>query len=103
MLCRLFVKSSFAIISLGKTCYCILGVMWLLLFFAFRDCVYNHLPFFADHLLLFMFRFCNVFLSVHSGLVVTYWERANLLALLCVAFCCVLSVSRVVSWVGCGT
>ena len=31
------------------------------------------------------------------------WTRANLLALLCVVFCCVLSLSHVVIWVGCGT
>ena len=36
--------------------------------------------------LLFMFRFCHVFLSVHCSLVVTCWERADLLALLYVMF-----------------
>ena len=32
---------------------------------------------------------CRVFLSVHCSLVVTCWERAGLLALLCVMFYCV--------------
>ena len=36
-----------------------------------------------------MFPVCHVFLSVHCGLVVTCWEIADLLALLCVMFCCV--------------
>ena len=31
-----------------------------------------------------MFRVCHVFLSVHCSLVFTCWERADLLALLCV-------------------
>ena len=38
-----------------------------------------------DHLLLFMFHVRHDFLPV----IVTYWERANLLALLCVRFSCV--------------
>ena len=42
-----------------------------------------------DHFLLFMFRVCHAFLSVHCSLVVTCWERANLLALLYVMFYCV--------------
>ena len=33
-----------------------------------------------------MFRVCHTFLSVHCSHVVTYWERANHLALLCVIF-----------------
>ena len=33
-----------------------------------------------------MFHVCHAFLSVHCGLVVTYWERVNLLALLYVMF-----------------
>ena len=36
-----------------------------------------------------MFRVCHAFLSDHCSLVVTCWERANLLALLCVVFYCV--------------
>ena len=35
-----------------------------------------------------MFRVCHVFLSVKCNLVVTYWERANLLILFCLEFCC---------------
>ena len=42
-----------------------------------------------DHFLLFVFRVCHVFLSVHFSLVVTCWERADLLAFLCVMFYCV--------------
>ena len=33
--------------------------------------------------------FCHAGLSVHCNLVVNCWERANLLALLFVMFCCV--------------
>ena len=40
-----------------------------------------------------MFRVCHALLSVHCSLVVTYWERANLLALVYVMFTCVLSFS----------
>ena len=36
-----------------------------------------------------MFRVCHAFLPVHCSLVVTCWERANLLALLYVMFSCV--------------
>ena len=36
-----------------------------------------------------MFRVCHAFLSVHCSFVVTCWERANILALLCVMFYCV--------------
>ena len=36
-----------------------------------------------------MFRVCHVFLSFHRNLVVTCWERADLLALLYVMFYCV--------------
>ena len=43
-----------------------------------------------DPFLLFMFRVCHAVLSVHCNLVVTCWERAGLLALLCVVFSCVL-------------
>ena len=55
---------------------------------------------FCESFLLFMLRVCHAFLSVYCSLVVTCWERANLLALLCVMF---LSLSHVVSWVKCGT
>ena len=40
------------------------------------------------HFLLFVFRVCQVFLSVRCSLVVTRWERADLLALLRVMFYC---------------
>ena len=46
---------------------------------------------------------CHAFLSVHCSLVVSCWERANLLALLYVTFFVFLSLSHVVSWVRCGT
>ena len=36
-----------------------------------------------------MFRVCHAFLSVHCILVVTCWERADLLALLDMMFSCV--------------
>ena len=37
---------------------------------------------FVDHLL-FMFCVCYAFVSVHCYLVVTCWERADLLAVVC--------------------
>ena len=45
----------------------------------------------VDHFLLFMFHACLSYgvLSVPCSLVITCWERANLLALLCVVFSCV--------------
>ena len=43
-----------------------------------------------DTFLLFILRVCNPFLSVHCSLVVTCWERDNLLTLLYVIFSCVL-------------
>ena len=61
------------------------------------------LCFFCGSFLLSMFRVCRAFLSVQCSLVVTCWERADILALLCAEFCCVLSLSHVVSWVGSGT
>ena len=45
--------------------------------------------FFCGSFLLFMFPVCHVFLSVHCSLVVTRWERADLLALSYVMFYCV--------------
>ena len=51
-----------------------------------------------DHFCYITFRVCHAFLSVHCNLVVTCWERANLLALLFVMFACDLSLSHVVSW-----
>ena len=35
-----------------------------------------------------LFGVCHAFLSVHCSIVVTCWEMANLLALLCVIFWC---------------
>ena len=46
---------------------------------------------------------CHTAISVSCSLMVTCWERADLLALLCVMFSCVLSLSHNVSWVRCGT
>ena len=57
---------------------------------------------FRGSFLLCVFHVCRIFLSVHCSLVVTCWERADLLDLLCVMFYCVLSLSHVVSWVRCG-
>ena len=47
-----------------------------------------------------MFSVYQVFLSVHCSLVVTCWERADLLANSYATFYCILSLSQVVSWVG---
>ena len=46
---------------------------------------------FVDPLCFFMFHVClkNAVLAVPCSFVVTYWERADLLALLCVMFTCV--------------
>ena len=60
--------------------------------------------FFCGSFWLLMFRVCHAILSsIYVSLVVTYWERADLLALLYVTFYCVLSLSDGVSWVKCGT
>ena len=59
--------------------------------------------FFCGPVLLFMFRVCPAVLFVHCSLMVTCWERANLLALLYVLSSCVLSLPNVMSWVRCGT
>ena len=42
--------------------------------------------FFCGSFLLFVCRVCRIFLSVHCNIVVTCWERTDLLALLCVMF-----------------
>ena len=54
-----------------------------------------------------MFFFCLVFAmplcaSVHMCLVVTCWERADLLALVCDVFCEFVTFPSV-AWVRCGT
>ena len=48
-----------------------------------------------DHFyyLCFVFRVCRSVMSPPCSLVVTYWEMAGFLALLCVMFSCVLSLS----------
>ena len=43
---------------------------------------------------LFMFHVYHAVLSVPCSLVVTWWERPDLLALLCAAFSCVWSLSH---------
>ena len=45
--------------------------------------------FFCGSFLLFMFRVCHAFLSVHCSLMITCWGRANFLVLLYVMFSCV--------------
>ena len=45
---------------------------------------------------------CHTLLSVPFSLVVTFWERADLLAHWYVMFSCVLSLFHLVSWVRCG-
>ena len=52
-------------------------------------------------LVVIVFYVCNAVLSVPGNLVITCWERADLLALLCVMFSCVLFPSHMVSWVRC--
>ena len=56
-------------------------------------------------LFVIMFHVCLYFtvLSVPCSLVVTFWERAELLALLCVMFLCVFLLSHIESWVRYGT
>ena len=60
--------------------------------------VYLDTDLFFGSFLLFMFRVCHAFLSVHCSLVVTCSERADLLALLYVIFVCVLVT---LPWVRC--
>ena len=55
----------------------------------------------------FMFLFCLLFamslcVSVYMCFVVTCWERADLLALVC-GVCCEFVTFPLVSWVRCGT
>ena len=37
--------------------------------------------------MLFMYCVCHAFMSVHCCLVITCWERADLLALVCDVYC----------------
>ena len=55
-----------------------------------------------DNLCYLCLVFVFAFASVHCCLVVTCWERADLLAFVCDVYC-VLLHSHVVSWVRCGT
>ena len=58
-----------------------------------------------DPVLLFMFHVCLYYtvLSVPCSLMITSWKRADLLALLCVMFPCVLSLFHMVCLGRCGT
>ena len=53
-----------------------------------------------DHLC-YLCRGSHAFTSVHCCLVVTCWERGDLLALVGGVYC-ILILSHVVDWVGCG-
>ena len=65
---------------------------------------YFYWPFHGGAFLLLMFRVYHAILSsIYCSLVLTCWERVDLLALLYVMFYCVLSLSDGVSWVKCGT
>ena len=54
-------------------------------------------------ILLFHVCLCYAVLSVPCSIVITCWDRADLLALLCVVFLVFLSFSHAVFWVRCGT
>ena len=60
--------------------------------------------FFCASVLLFAFVvcFCYTTLSVSCCLVVTCWEKADLLGLLCVMFFVFMSLSHMVLRIGCG-
>ena len=51
----------------------------------------------------FVFCVSHAFASVHCCIVLTCWERANLLALVGDVYCIFLLLSHVVPWVRCGT
>ena len=57
--------------------------------------------FFCGSFVLFIFCVCHAFPSVHFCLVVTWRERADLLALICDVYCDLL-LSYLVSWDRCG-
>ena len=59
--------------------------------------------FFYGSFVLFMSCVCHAFTPVHCCLVVTRWERADLLALVCDVKLCFLSLSHMVFRVNCGT
>ena len=75
------------------------ALKWIILLNVPRRC------FFCGSFLLFMFYVCLYYtiLSVPCSLFVTCWERADPLALLCVMFSCVLSLSHMVSRARFGT
>ena len=56
-----------------------------------------------DHWCVFVSFVSHDFTSVLCCLVVTCWERADLLALVCDVYCFFLLLSHVVSWVSCDT
>ena len=60
---------------------------------------------FCGSCLLFIFQVCFYYsvLSAPCSLVITCWEKADLLALFCVMFPCFLSFFHMLSQVGCGT
>ena len=64
------------------------AMLWVLCFL-FALVANDVLGFFCGSFLLFKFHVCRAYLSVHCSFVFTCWERANLLALLCVMFNCV--------------
>ena len=76
-----------------------LDVFWV--FFLFMDHLYSNNI--NCSVLIFALCLCYIVLSAPCSLVVTCWERADLLTLLCVVFSCVLSLSHMVSRVRCGT
>ena len=93
-----------------------LGQVWYLIVSIPDICrlsYFNHFPLFnfltdrsfCGSFLSFVFRVCRCLtaLSVYCSHVVTCWERADLLALLCVMFSCVLLLYHMVSGVRCGT
>ena len=55
-----------------------------------------------DHLCFFVSSVPHAFPLVHCCLVVTCWERADLLSFVG-DFYCIFVISHVVSWVRCGT
>ena len=64
-------------------------------------------PYMTEKLLTFMFLFCllfamSLYASVYMCFVVTCWERADLLALVCGVYCEFVTFP-LVSWVRCGT
>ena len=103
------------IYSLQVVCYCgifwsysltifdphqnlLLNILWFYLLTFLRQC------FFSGSFLLFIFHVCLYYtvLSVPCCLVITCWQRDELLPLLYVTFPCILSCAHIVSQVRCG-